>query len=152
MVLSMSFLSFFCKTVHTELVIPAQPEEVWAVLADGSKYGEWNPVLVPVEGQLREGAAVRYQMTEPNGNQSMIDSKVVKMIPNQKLNQFGGIRGIITFDHTYLLEPVSGGTKVTQHEEYRGVYVPFWDASWVEPAYAKVNEALRDRVLQLRKK
>lgn len=150
-VMSMAWLAVpACKTVHTELFIPAQPEEVWAVLADGAKYEEWNPVLVPVAGELREGEAVRYRMTEPNGKESMIDSKVVRMVPNEKLNQFGGVPGIITFDHTYLLEVVAGGTRVTQHEEYRGVYVPFWDASWVEGAYAKVNEALRDRVLEQR--
>ena len=45
-------------------------------------------------------------------------------------------------------EPVKGGTKVTQREEYRGIAVWFWDADWVEPAYQKANQALRDRVLQ----
>ena len=58
----------------------------------------------------------------------------------------------MTFDHTYLLEAVEGGTRVTQHEEYRGIGVLFWDASWVEPAYSKVNEALRDRVAQLKER
>ena len=49
----------------------------------------------------------------------------------------------------WLLEPVDGGTRVIQHEEYRGIGVWFWDASWVEPAYTQANEALRDRVLQI---
>ena len=54
---------------------------------------------------------------------------------------------IVTFDHTYLLKEVASGTLVIQHEEYRGLYVPFWDASWVEPAYQRVNEALKNQVL-----
>ena len=70
------------------------------------------------------------------------------MIEKKKLNQFGGMRGILTFDHQWLLEPVEGGTKVIQHEEYRGIGVWFWDYSWVEPAYTKANDALKKRVME----
>ena len=45
------------------------------------------------------------------------------------------------------VQSVDGGTRVTQHEEYRGIGVWFWDESWVEPAYAGVNEALGKRVI-----
>ena len=68
-----------------------------------------------------------------------------------ELNQGGGIFGILTFDHRWLLEPVEEGTRVTQHEEYRGIWVWFWDAGWVEPSYRKANEALRDRIIYLQK-
>ncbi len=140
-----------CKTVHTELIVPAEPREVWAVLSDGPGYKEWNPVLVPVEGELREGAKLKYSMTDGTGKKSIVSARVVRMIPERKLNQFGGIPGILTFDHTWSLKPVKGGTLVVQHEEYRGIWVPFWDASWVEPAYKKANEALRERVRKLKK-
>ena len=138
------------KTVHTELTIPASPEEIWSVLTDAAGYEAWNPVLVPIEGSLQEGEKLTYQMTQPDGQQSVIGATVQKMVPQKELNQYGGIPGILTFDHTYRLEPVDGGTRVTQHEEYRGIGVLFWDASWVEPAYSNVNEALRDRVAQLK--
>ncbi len=134
------------KSVHTELMIPAEAGEIWAVLMDAAGYSEWNPVLVPVEGELREGANIKYEMTQPDGKQSSISARVVELIKEKKLNQFGGMPGILTFDHTYSLEPVEDGTKVTQHEEYRGIGVVFWDAGWVEPAYAKINKALRERV------
>ena len=66
------------------------------------------------------------------------------------LNQCGGYKGIITFDHHYILEKVEGGTKFIQREDYTGLYVHFWDASWVEPAYSRVNLALRDEVMKRR--
>ena len=140
-----------CKAVHTEITIPADPEMIWSVLTDSSGYKAWNPVLVPIEGDLREGAKIKYQMTEPDGKQSEITARVRKMVELTVLNQTGGIPGILTFDHQWLLEPVDQGTRVTQHEEYRGVWVWFWDASWVEPAYRKVNEALKNRVVHLKK-
>ena len=146
----MSISLFGCASVHTETVINATPSEVWAVLSDPSGYKEWNPVLVPLEGELRQGEKVNYAMTDSEGKTSEVKAKVIEVVPERKLNQYGGIWGIVTFEHTWELEPVDGGTRVTQHEEYRGVYVPFWDYSWVEPAYSSVNEALKARVLALK--
>ena len=140
-----------CTSVHTEITIPADPEIIWSVLTDAPGYQAWNPVLVPIEGDLREGEKLKYQMTQPDGKKSEITAKVKKMVELKELNQGGGIPGILTFDHKWLLEPVDKGTRVTQHEEYRGIGVLFWDSSWVEPAYRKANEALRNRVIHLKK-
>ncbi len=138
-----------CYTVNTELVIPAQPEKVWAVLMDEAGYNEWNPDLVPIDGEIKEGNILTYRMTDAEGKQSDVEAEVIKLEKEKVLNQFGGLTGILTFDHYYILKAVQEGTHVTQHEEYKGIWVPFWDASWVEPAYNKVNQALRERVKQL---
>ena len=119
-------------------------------MTDAPRYEAWNPVLVRVEGEYREGAELTNLVREPSGKESVMQSTVVKMTVERELNQFGGIRGLLTFDHQWLLEPIDGGTRVVQHEEYRGLGVWFWDASWVEPAYRKANEALRERVAQLK--
>jgi hypothetical protein len=137
------------KSVHTELVIPADSKEVWSVLMDVPAYDEWNPVLIPVEGTFAEGEQLKYHMTQPDGKHTEVQATVRELIEEKKLNQYGGIPGILTFDHTWLLEPVEGGTRVTQHEEYRGIGVLFWNPSWFESAYQRANEALRDRVVHL---
>ncbi|MCE2484030.1 MAG: SRPBCC domain-containing protein [Desulfurellaceae bacterium] len=139
-----------CHSVYTELTIPAGPEEIWPILTDAPGYQEWNPVFVHVEGEYREGGTLQYQMKSPDSEQMAVQATVKKLVPNKELNQYGGFPGVLTFSHTYLLEPVDGGTRVIQKEEYRGIWVPFWDSSWVEPAYNKVNEALQDRVAQLK--
>ncbi|MEM7584327.1 MAG: SRPBCC domain-containing protein [Acidobacteriota bacterium] len=136
------------KIIHTEIVIPAMPENVWPVLTDAPGYSSWNPVMVEVEGEYREGAKLTYRVRETSGKESTMTSKVIRLVERRELRQFGGIRGILTFEHRWILEPVDGGTRVTQHEEYRGVGVWFWDASWVEPAYSRANEALREKVLE----
>jgi uncharacterized protein YndB with AHSA1/START domain len=51
-IMPLVFLS--CKAVHTEIVIPAPPDVIWMVLTDAAGYQEWNPVLIPVEGEIRE--------------------------------------------------------------------------------------------------
>ena len=145
-VIVMSLLLVGCASVHTEILIEASPEEVWEVLSDTKTHQEWNPVLKPLDGEFQEGAKLKYQMIEPGKDPVEVSAKVIKVEPNKELNQYGGIWGIMTFDHHWYLEPTEGGTKVIQHEEYRGVYVPFWDYSWVEPAYAKANEALKNKI------
>ena len=129
------------KIVHTEIVIPAPPEEIWAALTDPLGYPEWNPIFVYVEGEYREGAEMSYRMRDHRGKVTDVKSKVVKLVEPQVLNQFGGLRGVLTFDHTWQLESMDEGTRVIQHEEYRGIGVWFWDASWVEPLYRRANEA-----------
>ncbi len=99
------------------------------------------------EGEYAEGTTIINTVVEDGKKPTTIKSKVVKFEPPYHLNQFGGYRGIITFDHHYILEKVVAGTKVIQKEEYTGFYVNFWDSAWVEPAYQMVNEALKTEVL-----
>jgi len=141
-----SFLT--SKTFRAEIVVPAAPEDVWAVLMDTGSYPEWNPVFVVVDGQYAEGAKLVNKVRDPAGKILEMTAKVRTLTPNRELRQAGGVPGVITFDHRWLLEPVEGGTRVTQHEVDRGAFLWFWNADWIEPAYGKVNEALRDRVLQ----
>ena len=138
-----------CKSVDAQLTIPAPPEKIWSVLMEGENYGEWNPVLVEVDGEFEEGATLTYQMMTESGEPTEVEARVIKLDPRRELNQAGGIWGILTFDHHWLLEPVEGGTRVTQHEDYTGIGVLFWDPSWFESAYGRGNQALRDRVLGL---
>ena len=56
------------KSVHAEIVIPSPPSAVWAVLTDASRYKEWNPVFVDVQGEYREDAKLTYQMKGPSGD------------------------------------------------------------------------------------
>ncbi|MEM9493528.1 MAG: SRPBCC domain-containing protein [Myxococcota bacterium] len=136
------------KVVHTELVIPGPPEAVWEILTDPRGYEEWNPIFVHVVGEYREGTEIRYRMRDESGNESDVTTMVSRLDEHRRINQYGGIRGVLTFDHNWRLEPVAGGTRVVQHEEYRGIGVWFWDPSGVERLYQRANAALRTRVVE----
>ena len=134
--------------VYTEIMIEAEPAEVWSVITDAENYKNWNPVIINAVGTYEVGSQITNTVVEAKDKQATIKSKVIKFDPPYHLNQFGGYTGIITFDHHYELQKVDGGTMVIQREEYTGFYMNFWDASWVEPAYKRVNEALRKEVLR----
>ena len=141
---------FSNKTYRVERTISATPEAVWAVLMDTAAYGEWNPVFVKVEGSYAAGGTVLNTFKDPSGKLFDVTNKVEALEPNRLLRQKGGFTGMLTFDHQWLLEPVEDGTKVTQYEIDRGLYVWFWDDSWIIRKYSEVLQAL-DREVMSRK-
>lgn len=134
------------KSVHHEIMIDASPEKVWMVLLDTDSYDDWNPVMKVLEGDVKEGNRVRYRFTQDAENSSEIPSMVKKVIPNQLLNQGGGMPIVLTFDHKYILESMDNGTKLTIHEDYVGLYVNFWNPDPVGAAYGRLCEAIKNRV------
>ena len=138
------------KSVKSEILIPASPQAVWNVLTDLEKVKEWNPVLIPIEGELKEGATIRYEFHQDDANSSIIPATVKKIAVGKLLNQAGGVPGVLTFNHKYILEEMENHTRLTIHEEYRGIYVPFWNPAPVELAYGRLAEALKERVIQLK--
>ena len=137
---------FSNKTYRVERIISATPEEIWAVLMDTAAYGEWNPVFVKVEGSYAAGGTVLNTFKDPSGKLFDVTNKVEALEPNRLLRQKGGFTGVLTFDHQWLLEPAEGGTKVIQYEIDRGIYVWFWDDSWIMPKYTEVLQALEREV------
>ena len=134
------------KTFLVEIWVPAPPEAVWEVLIDTRAYPQWNPVFVEVDGTYAKGETVLNRVREPGGVILEMTATVETFLPNAELRQSGGIPGILTFNHRWLLEPADGGTKVIQHEVDRGIGLWFWNSDWIEPAYAATNDALAKRV------
>ena len=148
LVAALAIASFLTtRTFHAELTIPAPPDRIWAVLTDTGSYKDWNSVFVAVEGTYAVGQTNANSIRFPDGSTVYLDAKVEVLNVDREIRQTGGIPGILTFDHQWLLEPVDGGTKVTQHEINRGLYLWFWDSDWVEPAYQSTLEALKAHVL-----
>ena len=142
-----SFLT--SKTFEAEITIAAPPEKVWAVLMDTKSYPEWNPTFVAVSPPYALGAKISSRVKKPDG--AFIDMRptVKTLRANRELGQAGGVPGILTYHHKWVLEPVAGGTHVRQIDVDRGGFLWFWDSSWVETAYQRANEALAARVSAL---
>ena len=137
---------FSNKTYKVERVINASPDAVWDVLMDTASYGDWNPVFIKVVGSYEQGGTVQNTFQAPSGETFDVNNRVTEVVPQKLLRQKGGMTGIITFDHQWQLEPVEGGTRVTQYEIDRGLYVWFWDDSWIIPSYTKTLDALAEQV------
>ncbi len=147
-VLVLLFFFLGRKSVHTELVIEASPRQIWEVLMNKEEYEKWNRVLIPIKGEIEQGNKLTYKLVQPDGNSIDIGMKATKLIPLKLLNQRGGFPGVFTYDHRYILEPVGNNTKVTIHEDFKGIAVLFWDMGWVQQAYTDLNTSLRQHIIQ----
>lgn len=136
------------KSVTASIVIDATPAQVWASLTDTIKYEEWNPTFEVVKGKLQQGEEITYLFKENQDKSYEIKTQVNKVIPNELINQSGGVKGILTFNHHYYLVEVDGGTRLQIQEDYKGIAVHFWSPRPVEDAYNRLARALKQRVEQ----
>ena len=144
-----SFLT--SKTFEAEITIAALPEKIWAVLMDTDSYPDWNPTFVEVRGPYEVGAKLSLRVRKPNGAFVEMRPTLNALVPNRELHQGGGMPGLLTYNHSWTLQQVEGGTSVRQTDVDRGAFLWFWDTSWIEPSFRLANEALARRVLDLNK-
>ncbi|UTW62468.1 SRPBCC family protein [bacterium SCSIO 12741] len=134
------------KEVKTSIVINASTDQVWQALSSPEKIKEWNTVLIPLSGEFKEGTMVQYNFVQDENSSTQLGAKVVKIEPKRLINQEGGPVGILTFNHSYILEPDGDLCRVTIHEKYRGIMVPFWNPNAVEKAYERLLQQLKNHV------
>ena len=135
------------KSFHAEITIPAPPGAVWGVLIDTKAYPQWNPVFVNVDGVYAKGEKVLNRVRDPTGAFLEMTAVVETLRVNAELRQVGGIPGILTFDHRWVLEPTEDGTRVIQHEVDRGIGpVVLETQTGSNLLMRRQNEALAERV------
>ncbi|NER15393.1 hypothetical protein GWK08_18200 [Leptobacterium flavescens] len=47
-------LSASHRTIYTDIIIDATPEEVWSVLTDTASYRDWAVFLVDIQGEIKD--------------------------------------------------------------------------------------------------
>ena len=136
---SLFILSFtFKKTVKSEIYINATKQTVWNVITNTNDYEKWNSVLKLVDGYIGERQKLKYNFTQEEGKKYDVSVIVKKINQNSILNQSGGTKGIITYDHFYLLTEKNKQTKLIIKEDYRGLMVLFWSPNKVQKAYDRL--------------
>jgi hypothetical protein len=131
------------KEVKTSVEIQAPVSEVWKALESAENMRAWNKVLIPLAGELIAGEKVTYKFVQDEKSTSELAATVYKIEQEKLINQGGGPVGLLTFNHSYMLEPIDDGTRVTIHEVYKGIMVPFWNPKAVELAYERVLQQLK---------
>ncbi|MCR9253812.1 MAG: hypothetical protein NXI20_25580 [bacterium] len=139
------------KSVHSEIVIEVKPNVIWDILMDEKAYPTWNNVLYPVKGEIAQGNKLNYQLVPPNGEIIEVTMNVKALIPNKLLNQNGGVPGLFTYNHRYILEQLDGKTRVVIHEDFNGIGVHFIDLEWIQDSYSTLISSLRKHSLGLAK-
>jgi hypothetical protein len=131
--------------------IDAPTDEVWRVLADTERYGEWNPFIRRLQGELREGAKLEVEIAPPGGRAMTFKPTVLVAAPGRELRWLGRLLlpGLFDGEHRFLLEPLPDGrTRFVQSERFGGVLVGLLKGSLEKTrvGFEEMNRALKAEV------
>ena len=109
------------KEYVTVSTIVASQERVWAVLADGEAYQEWNPEIIGVRGQFALGARIVAQVRLGNGAVRSGPQRVVELQPPHRMTGQGGLPlGLVVGRRTFTLTPDANGVEFRMHLQMSG--------------------------------
>ncbi len=142
--------------IRTESFIDAPPGEVWAVLADFARWGEWNPLNLSAVGEARLGAKVAMRFANLAGKPGSVIAQTTTLVacePGRELAWRGDVPLLFHGRHGFLLSPEANGTRVVQTEALRGLLPATWSKAKIArdfvPAYEAADRALAARVAAL---
>jgi hypothetical protein len=138
------------KELTSMIEIDAAPPTVWGVLTDFASYGEWNPVEISMKGQAVEGTVLEHTSRLPGGKPMTFHPTIVTAKPDQELAWKGKIvvPGMFDVVHRFRLERLpTGGTRLQQSEQFRGLLIPFFGATLrkTRVAFDLANAAIKRR-------
>ena len=142
------------KQLHTEVEIEASPDRVWEILTDFAAYHDWNPFIVQAAGQPVPGTRLELHMRLSGRRPTTIRPGVLEADPAHRLRWLGRllVPGLFDGEHTFTLRPAGPGrTRLTQHEEFRGLLAPLVLKLIAKPTLAsfhQMNQALKARAEQ----
>ena len=136
------------KTVSATTQIDAPPMAVWAVLTDLGRYPEWNPALP--RGVRRRSPWGSGSPSAPssraNGRLMTVKAKIVAADPGAELRWVSNLPGIMSGEHSFVLTPLNGGTRLAQTEIYGGLLAATVSVPRTETIFQAMNDALKQRV------
>jgi hypothetical protein len=138
------------KELSHEIEIAAPPDVVWRVLAETDRYGDWNPFIRRLRGELRDGAKLEVEIAPPGGRPMTFKPTVVAAAPGRELRWLGRllVPGLFDGEHCFFLEALpEGRTRFVQSERFSGLLVGLLGAtlSKTSAGFEQMNRALKVR-------
>ena len=135
------------KTVSATTQIDAPPMAVWAVLTDLGRYPEWNPLFREASGEVAVGERITLRAVQPaNGRLMTVKAKIVAADPGAELRWASALPAIMSGEHSFVLTPLNGGTRLAQTEIYGGLLAATVSVPRTETIFQAMNDALKQRV------
>lgn len=141
------------RSLETDILIDAPPDEVWRILSDFARYPEWNPFIVSISGAAKPGRSLRVTL-EPPGRKPMTFRPVVKSaVPGREFRWLGRmfVPGIFDGHHQFVLEDTDQGTRFVHRESFSGLLAGFVLRTMgeaIRKGFIQMNEALKERAEQ----
>jgi len=140
------------KQIGTEIEIKAPAAKVWDVLADFDRYGDWNPFIKSISGDMSEGSRLRVTMQPVGGKPMTFRPTVLKTQVPHEFRWLGHlfVPGLFDGEHYFQIEEISEDTvRFIQGERFRGILVPLlWGSmeSGTLAGFKAMNKALNKKL------
>jgi len=136
--------------IRTELEIAAPASHVWRILTDFPRYGDWNPFITEIAGELAVERQLQLRLSLPEGRDFNIRPRLLRCDENRELCWRGHFLfpGLFDGEHFFRLESVSERrTRFVQGENFGGVLVRFSGRTITRAArgFVYMNQALKRR-------
>ena len=137
--------------LRTAIDINASSDQVWRVLTDFGAYGEWNPFITSISGQVQRGARLKVRVHPPGGRGMTVRPTVLVADRNRELRWVGRLLfpGIFEGEHVFQITPLGNGrVRLLQQETFRGFLVPvlrWWLDGQTRAGFEAMNRALKER-------
>ena len=131
--------------------IDADVNAVWAILTDLEGHAQWNPFIIEASGIVADGEKLRVVM-RPEGSRPTTFRPTVTMVDAPETFEWLGTlgpRGIFDGRHRFDIEPIDGGTRFVQSEQFSGVLAPLimrMIGNRTLRSFEAMNAALKERV------
>jgi hypothetical protein len=142
-------LSFYTKSISSEIQINASDQRVWNVLTKFDDYPKWNPFIKQVNGNLKEGEQISIE-TDGFSFQPTV-SKVTENREIRWLGKLWNIPGIFTGEHHLVIQPINNNQiKFVQYENFSGILVAIADIFQLsifpdtQQSFQNMNQALKE--------
>lgn len=130
--------------------IQAPPEVIWEIVADLSRWHEWNPTYPKAQGQIRIGEILDLTLVLPGQPHQELKAKVLDWVPNEQLHwRLSLLGGLIRTTRYIEIQPLSETGCIVDNGEIfgglMGVSLGRRMARPVRQGFKAMNEALKDR-------
>lgn len=135
------------KEIKTQIDIEAPLTEVWNLFSNFEKYGDWNPFLLEVKGNLIEGSVIKIKARFNDGNVRNAEPKVEKVVLGRSAC-FVAKKGVLfTGRHYFIFEELSNASTRFIHGEIFYGLLPllFWHKMErsLTASFIEMNNALK---------
>jgi hypothetical protein len=114
------------KEIKTQILINRTPQQVWRILTDFGKYGDWNPFVKSITGEVKESHKIKVVLG-PKGSKPMTFRPKVLVFNEGKQFKWLGhmiIPGIFDGEHNFeLMDNGDGSTTFFHSEKFKGLLV-----------------------------
>jgi hypothetical protein len=111
------------KSLKTEIILAATPEQIWQTLIDFNRYKNWNPFIVDSKGEAKAGNRLENTIRLKNKEQKFTP-KLTQVKPKEYLEWVGHlwVPGLFDGRHYFKIETLEDGKcKLIHGEHFSGI-------------------------------